>query len=47
MATKIGSVRRTGTYTEAHRCRSCGRAFWADSSWNYVTVVCPHCKAQN
>lgn len=41
------SASRTSEYTEAHACRACRRAFWAKSSWNAVTVTCPHCGAGN
>ena len=43
MGTRTASPYRTSTCTEAHRCRGCQRAFWADKSWNRVRVVCPHC----
>jgi predicted RNA-binding Zn-ribbon protein involved in translation (DUF1610 family) len=45
--TEKGSPSRTGDYTEPHKCRSCGRAFWAKRSWNGVTVECPHCGTGN
>lgn len=44
---QMGSASRTADRTEAHKCRSCGKAFWANSSWNGVTVTCPHCNASN
>ncbi len=45
--TETASVSRSGDYTSAHRCRSCGKAFWAKPSWNAVTVICPHCSSRN
>lgn len=47
MAKVTASRSRSGEYTEVHKCRSCGRAFWGKASWNRVTVVCPHCSAEN
>lgn len=47
MATVTASSTRTGEYTEPHRCRSCGKAFWGMRSWNGVTVACPHCGRGN
>lgn len=44
---KTASAKRTGSYTEPHSCAGCRRAFWADRSWNGVTVVCPHCGHRN
>lgn len=41
------SASRVGEYTEPHKCRGCGRAFWGKRSWNGVTVACPHCSAAN
>lgn len=45
--TVTASRTRTSEYTEAHSCRGCRRAFWAKSSWNRVTVKCPHCGVLN
>lgn len=47
MARVKGSASRTSEYTEVHKCRGCGRAFWAKSSWDRVTVTCPHCGEGN
>jgi hypothetical protein len=47
MATVTASAHRTSEYTEAHRCRSCQRAFWGKRAWNAVTVICPHCGVGN
>lgn len=44
---ETASVRRGGDYTEPHKCRACGRAFWGKSSWNRVSVKCPHCATEN
>ena len=41
------SASRSGEYTEAHRCRSCGRAFFGKRSWNGLNVKCPHCGTVN
>ena len=47
MARVNGSVSRTSEYTEVHKCRGCEKAFWAKSSWDRVTVTCPHCGEGN
>ena len=47
MAIVTASASRTPEYTQVHRCRVCGKAFWGKSSWNAVTVRCPHCSAGN
>lgn len=47
VATVTASASRTSEYTEPHRCRSCGKAFWGKRSWNAVTVECPHCGTGN
>ncbi|WP_186764304.1 hypothetical protein [Arthrobacter yangruifuii] len=41
------SASRTGDYSQVHTCRSCRKEFWAKSSWNGVTVQCPHCSSDN
>jgi phage FluMu protein Com len=41
------SPTRHGSYTQPHRCRQCSKTFWGSPDWNRVTVVCPHCKAEN
>lgn len=42
MATVTASASRTSEFTQAHRCRHCGRAFWGSRSWpSGVTVKCP------
>lgn len=44
---ETASASRGGAYTEAHKCRGCGKTFWGKSSWNGVTVTCPHCSTGN